>query len=190
MGHLYHGYVSHNQRVNKHPVGYGTMGDIQPPSPVHYRWPGLIQIEPFSMLNWAPNFEVPRSLKNKFEWSKNPSYPIPMPFHNAIPQCHSTLCISCDILVNLYHHPITSKAPPQVDASSWRSGNGGGPKPPWKNPAGRRWINFRYPDGTFLMGKSMGKPWENHGKKVIYMENHPFLWVNPLFQWQISIANY
>ena len=79
-----------------------------------------------------------------------------MPFHN-----NSTLCISCDILVNLYHHPITSKAPPQVDASSWRSGNGGGPKPPSeKTRRGGDGSIFRYPDGTFLMGKSMGKPWE------------------------------
>ena len=25
----------------------------------------------------------------------------------------------------------------------------------------------------------MGKPWENHGKMVIYMENHPFLMGKP-----------
>ena len=29
--------------------------------------------------------------------------------------------------------------------------------------------------------KTMGKPWENHVKMVIYMEHHHFSWVNRLF---------
>ena len=36
--------------------------------------------------------------------------------------------------------------------------------------------------------KTMGKPWENHGKMVIYMEHHHFSWVNRLFLWSCSIA--
>ena len=34
----------------------------------------------------------------------------------------------------------------------------------------------------------MGKPWENHGKMVIYMENHHVSWENSLFLWPCSIA--
>ena len=36
--------------------------------------------------------------------------------------------------------------------------------------------------------KTMGKPWENHVKMVIYMEHHHFSWVNRLFLWPFSIA--
>ena len=44
-------------------------------------------------------------------------------------------------------------------------------------------------DSPMFNRKTMGKPWENHGKMVIYMENHHFQWVNPLFLWPFSIAN-
>ena len=48
---------------------------------------------------------------------------------------------------------------------------------PWWLPSGKRTKN----DGKspFLMGK----PWENHGEMVIYMENHHVEWENPLFLW-------
>ena len=36
--------------------------------------------------------------------------------------------------------------------------------------------------------KTMRKPWKNHGKMMIYMENHHVLWVNQLFLWSFSIA--
>jgi len=59
---------------------------------------------------------------------------------------------------------------------------------PWQ--AGRHWTEMgmeaEKPMGyPLLNGKSpfsMGKPSENYGKMVIYMENHHFRWVNPLFR--------
>ena len=38
-------------------------------------------------------------------------------------------------------------------------------------------------------GKPIGKPWENHGKMVIYMENHNFLWENMNHSWFINHSN-
>ena len=90
-----------------------------------------------------------------------PSY-ITMPFHN---------------MHIMWYHPIPSfsvTAHPRhllkltllrgdlgTEAAFWA------PEPGTRR--GRRWINFCYPDGTCLMGKSMGKPWEKgdlYGKSM------------------------